>query len=157
MGTLHFSHRLTIELRAPLVEVWSVIADYARDADWREGVSMEHTPAGLVRDGTRTREGLRMLGSVHLTDAVVSDVVPYRSFRFVSRDGRVQGARELEARGDLTLLTVSIRVEPPPPMSLFAPLLGLLFRRRVRRDLARLSALVARVPAVVDVAACSAE
>jgi uncharacterized membrane protein len=140
---MEFSHRLTVELDAPLERVWCVIADYACDPSWREGVEMRHSPSGMVRDGTTTFESLRMLGSVHHTEAVVHDVVAGRSFCFASRDGRVAGTRELEARGAQTLLTVTLRVQPPAAMALFAPLLGLMFRRRVQRDLQRLRALVA--------------
>lgn len=139
---MDFSHRLTIELDASLERVWSVIADYTLDPTWREGVQMRQEPPGLVREGTQTFEALRMLGSLHHTEAVVHDVHPGRSFRFRSRDGRVSGSRELEPSGASTRLTVTLRVQPPVSLALFTPLLGLMFRRRVQRDLARLRALV---------------
>jgi len=48
-----FSHQLSVDLDAPPAAVWSVIADYRRDPEWREGVRMTVEPAGAVVDGVR--------------------------------------------------------------------------------------------------------
>lgn len=137
-----FVHELSIEVAAPPEAVWRAIADYRRDPEWREGVRMEAEPAGLVRDGTVTRERLRMMGSWHATTARIRDVEPGRAFRFVSDDGRVDGTRRIEPRAGGSRVTVTIRVGVPRLMAPLAPLLGWLFRRRVTRDLARLRRLV---------------
>lgn len=136
-----FGHELSIDLAASPAAVWAVIADYERDPDWREGVRMAVEPRGEVRDGTTTREQLRLLGSWHHTTARIRDVEPGRRFRFVSEDGRIDGTRTVETAGAGSRLTVRLRVEVAGVMALLAPLLGWLFRRRVRRDLTRLAAL----------------
>ena len=53
-----------IDIDRPASEVWAVLADYGRDADWRREVTtMVPEPAGPARVGTRTHETGRMLGS----------------------------------------------------------------------------------------------
>ena len=139
---MFFAHSLAVDIRAPQDDVWRVVADYTRDAEWREGVTIAHEPRGLVQNGTRTYEKLKMLGSWHSTEATISDVRTGSSFRFVSIDGRVVGTRSLETNAQGTRVTLSIRVSPPAPLSWLAPLLGRLFRRRVQRDLERLRQLI---------------
>lgn len=142
-----FGHQLSIDLDASPAAVWSVIADYSRDPEWREGVRMRVEPVGLVRDGTITHEQLRMFGSWQPTVARIRDVEPGRTFRFVSEDGKVDGTRTIEPTPQGSRLTVRLRVSVPGALALFAPLLGWLFRRRVRRDLLRVRRLVEVAPA----------
>lgn len=137
-----FAYHLTMDLAAPPEAVWRVISDYRRDPEWREGVRMTCEPAGELREGTTTREALRMLGAWHHTVARIREVEAPRSFRFVSDDGRVDGARAVEPRAGGSHLTVALRVGVPALLAPLAPLLGWLFRRRVGRDLARLRRLV---------------
>jgi uncharacterized protein YndB with AHSA1/START domain len=136
-----FGHELTIDLAAPPAAVWNVIADYTRDPEWRADVRMTVEPRGLVREGTITEEALRMMGAWHHTTARICDVEPGHAFRFISDDGRVEGTRRVTPIPAGTRLTVQIRVEVARAMAVLAPLLGWLFRRRVRRDLGRLAAL----------------
>jgi len=137
-----FSHQLSVDLDAPPAAVWSVIADYRRDPEWREGVRMTVEPAGAVVDGSTTREQLRMLGSWQQTTARIRDVEPGRGFRFVSEDGRVEGTRTIEPTTRGSRVTVALRVALPRVLAPFAGVIGWMFRRRVRRDLARLRRLV---------------
>lgn len=141
--TSSFGHELSIDLDAPPHAVWSVIANYDRDPEWREGVRMTVEPAGLARDGSITREQLRMLGGWHHTTARICDVEDGRTLRFVSDDGRVEGTRTLEPTPRGCRLLVRLRIAVPALLRPLAPVMGWLFRRRVRRDLARLRALVA--------------
>lgn len=136
-----FSHELVIELPVTAATAWSVVADYGRDPDWRRGVVMHHEPAGLVRDGTRTSEELKFLGSVHRTRARIHDVVPGHSFRFTSDDGAVRGFRRVEpaANGCRVLVGVSVNV----PFGPAAPIVGWFYRREVRGNLRRLANLLA--------------
>jgi hypothetical protein len=73
-----FGYHLTIDVAAPPASVWSVIADYTRDPEWRAGVRMTVEPPGLVRNGSVTTEDLRMLGSWHRTKARICEVEPGR-------------------------------------------------------------------------------
>jgi hypothetical protein len=135
-----FTHELTMDLPVPADVVWNVVADYARDPDWRRGVRMRHEPVGLVRDGTRTFEDLKFLGSTHRTLARIDQVIPGHAFRFRSEDGTVQGYRRVEttAAGCRIVLGISVTV-PVGPM---APIVGWLYRREVRGNLRRLAGLV---------------
>lgn len=99
-------------------------------------------PIGELRDGATTHERLRLLGSWYRTTAHIRDVEVGRASRFVSDDGRVEGTRRLEPTASGSRLTVQLRVTVAGMMAPLAPLLGWLFRRRVRRDLVRLAALV---------------
>ena len=137
-----FGHELSIDLAAPPEAVWRVIADYERDAEWRERVRMTVEPRGEVRLGTTTREDLKMLGEWHHTVAKIREVEPGRYFRFATDDGRVDGSRRIEPHGTGSRVTLQIRVAVPGAMGLFAPLLGWMFRTRVQRDLKRLERLV---------------
>jgi uncharacterized protein YndB with AHSA1/START domain len=137
-----FGHELAIDLAASPATVWNLIADYSRDPEWRAGVRMTVQPPGLVRDGSVTDEALRMFGSWHRTTARICDVDPGRSFRFISEDGRIAGTRTITPTPTGCRLTVRVRVEVARSMAMFAPVLGWLYRRRVRRDLARVQRLV---------------
>jgi hypothetical protein len=137
-----FSHQLSIDLEASPATVWSVIADYRRDPEWREGVRITVEPAGLVRDGSTTHEQLRMLGTWQTTIAHIRDVEPGRTFCFVSEDGKVEGTRTIEPAPWGSRLIVRLRVAVPLLLAPLAPLLGWFFRRRVLRDLARLARVV---------------
>lgn len=139
---MHFSHRLQIDLPAAPEAVFALVGDYARDPEWREGVQMRSVPVGIVRDGTRTYEDLRLFGSTQRTVATIDRVRPPHSFRFVSEDGSVEGTRSVEPHGAGSRLTVELRVRLSGLMGLFAPFLGFVFRRRVGRDLVRLRSLL---------------
>ena len=144
MTTFRFAHAVDVDV-APEV-AWSVIADYARDAEWRDGVAMEHEPAGLVREGTRTRERLRAFGAEHVVVATIHDVEPGRSFAFRSLEAEmpVRGTRRVEPRPGGARIEVALEVELRGAYALFAAPFGYLFRRRLARDLERLSALLSR-------------
>ncbi|MBZ0233950.1 MAG: SRPBCC family protein [Deltaproteobacteria bacterium] len=137
-----FQHQLSIELPVPPADVWAVIADYRRDPEWRAAVEMTVEPAGLVTEGAVTDERLRALGSWTRTTARIRDVVPGRSFRFVSDDGAVEGRRAVEGTDGGSRLTVWLRVTLPRAMAPLARFMGWMFRHRVRRDLARLRRVV---------------
>lgn len=138
---MHFSHRLHVDLPVSPDEVFALVGDYARDPEWREGVQIIPVPLGIVRDGTRTYEDLRLFGSTQRTVATITDVHPPHSFRFVSEDGNVVGMRSIEPLGSGSRFTVRLRVRLAGFMALLAPILGFVFRKRVERDLVRLAAL----------------
>lgn len=137
-----FQHELSIDLPVAPAAVWAVIADYRRDPEWRAAVQMTVEPAGLVTEGALTHERLRVLGSWTRTTARIQDVQPGRAFRFVSEDGKIEGTRTVERTPDGSRLTVWLRVTLPCAMAPLTRVMGWMFRRRVRRDLARLRAVV---------------
>ncbi len=63
---------------------------------------------------------------------------PGRSFRFRGEDGTFEGSRAVSPVAGGARLRVTLRAEVSGLLAVFAPLLGWLFRRRVRRDLERL-------------------
>ncbi len=137
-----FGHDISIDVDARPEEVWDVLGDYGRDAEWREGVTMRCEPAGLAREGTRTFEELVAFGETHRKVARLTDVVPGRSLRFVGEDGTFAGTREVVATGGGSRVRVTLEVHVAGLLALAAPLLGWVFARRVRGDLARLAAVV---------------
>ena len=132
------------EIAAPVHAVWLVIADYARDHEWREGVHMRQEPPGLARAGAITHEQLRMLGSVHRVSARLEEVIDQRRivFRTIESDVPVHGVRALEPTRDGVRVTVRITMSPRGAWRLVARPMAAMLRRRFERDLARLASLV---------------
>lgn len=85
----------TIRINAPASEVWSVVADYSRDAEWRVGVvSMTSEPRGPVSVGTTTTEQFRMLGQRMTNLGLVDSVSPGEQFHWRTTKGAdADGAR----------------------------------------------------------------
>lgn len=124
---------------------WAILADYARDASWRTGVvSMTPEPAGLVTIGTRTHEEMRFAGKSMRNDGIVTAVEPGRHFAWKT----VSGA---DAHGSRTVTPLSpescridlvLNVVPHGAERFMAPVLIRMLRGNLRKDLARLSALL---------------
>lgn len=135
-----------IEIDRPAEEVWAVVADYARDAEWRREVtSMVPDPAGEAATGTRTHETGRMLGSPFETDGVVVDA-RHHWFRWTaSGDGsRAEGTRAVEALGPARCRVVlGYDVGLTGAMRVLDPVFVRAFRRTARRNLRHLADLVA--------------
>ncbi|GAA4973274.1 SRPBCC family protein [Pseudonocardia tropica] len=134
---------------APADAVWAVLADYARDPQWRRGVrSMVPTPAGPVRTGTTTREVLRAAGRTTHNDGVVTEVAPGRRFTWRTTAGvEAEGARDVEPLpGGTCRVRLELRVRPPGLLRLAPGPLRRLLARGLRGDLTRLRALVESGP-----------
>lgn len=134
---------------APADAVWAVLADYARDPQWRRGVrSMVPTPAGPVRTGTTTREVLRAAGRTTHNDGVVTEVVPGRRFAWRTTAGvEAEGTRDVEPLpGDACRVRLELRVRPPGLLRLATGPLRRLLVHGLRGDLTRLRALVEAGP-----------
>lgn len=138
------SFEVTRQLAAPPSEVWAVIADYARDHEWRAGVQMRQEPPGMAVPGATTHERLQLLGAEMRVVARVEEVEPGRrlSFRTLQSDVPVRGERRVEASADGSVVTVRIEMEPRGLWALIGTPLAALFRRRFARDLERLALLV---------------
>lgn len=139
MTTFRFTHAVEVAVSPEVA--WRVVADYARDAEWREGVVMEHEPVGLVREGTRTVERLRAFGAEHVVVATIHGVEPGRafSFRSVEAEMPVRGTRRVAPSPGGARVEVELEVELGGLYALFSAPFGYLFRRRLARDLARLA------------------
>lgn len=134
-----------IELDVPATTAWEVVADYARDPEWRTGVvAMVPDPGGPVRPGTTTAEELRLAGQTWRSDGLVTDVDDGRSFRWRTTSGAdAHGARAVVPLGAVACrVRLELEVTPHGPERLLAPLLARLLRRNLRRDLERLREVV---------------
>lgn len=142
MGTVSFE--VTRDVAATPAQVWSVLADYARDREWRAGVEMRQEPPGMAVAGAITHERLRLLGSEMRVVARLEEVEAGRRLTFctVESDVPVRGERRVEPRGDGSRVTMRLEMEPTGLWALFAAPLVSMFRRRFARDLDRLASLV---------------
>lgn len=135
-----------IDIDRPAGEVWAVLADYARDPEWRaEVTTMVPAPAGPATSGTRTHETGRLLGSPFETHGLVVEAGE-RWFRWTaSGDGsRAAGTRAVEELGPRRCRVVlGYDVALTGSKRFLNPLFVAAFRRRARRNLRALGALVA--------------
>ena len=75
MSTITLIHETDID--APADMAWRVVADYARDVEWRKGVlRMAPTPTGPVQVGTTTEEEMKVAGKTYRNDGEVVAVEP---------------------------------------------------------------------------------
>ena len=134
-----------IDIERPAEEVWAVVADYARDPEWRTGVeAMVPTPGGEVRLGTTTAETLRLAGRTWHNDGVVTGVDPGTRFTWRTTLGAdADGSRSVEASGAGSCrVRLDLRVRPHGFEKVMAPALRRMLQRNLRRDLDQLRELV---------------
>ncbi len=143
MDVVRFRH--TIEIPAFPQQVWAVVGDFSRDPGWRARVvSMAPDPPGPAQPGTRVREEFRLLGSVHVTETVVTEVDGL-SLRFAGGNdsAEVSGRRCVEPSGAGSLYSTELELRPHGVQRFFAPLTARMMRRGIERDLEALRVLVA--------------
>lgn len=143
MATISCNHDIDVD--APAADVWSVLADHRRDAEWREGVErMVPTPDGLVEAGTTTSEDLRVMGRLRHNDGLVTAVEPGARFEWRTTTGAVaSGARAVRPLGARrSRVQLELRVTPTGPDRLLTPMLRGMLDRLLAGDLDRLRALV---------------
>ena len=130
----------TIEIDRPADEVWRVVADYARDPEWRGSVvSMTPTPPGPVATGTTTVEVMRFAGRTLRNDGEVTGVGPGLSFTWrTGRGARAHGGRAVTPVGQGCRVELTQVVTPRPSELLLRPVAGRLLRSGLREDLRRL-------------------
>ncbi|WP_165438490.1 SRPBCC family protein [Pseudonocardia sediminis] len=134
-----------VEVDAPAAEAWAVLADYARDVEWRDGVrSMVPTPPGPVRAGTRTAETMRAAGRTLRNDGEVTTVEDGRRFTWRTTSGvRAEGSRAVVPRdGESCRIELTLRVVPPGLLRLVPWAVTGMLRRGLRRDAGRLRAVI---------------
>lgn len=143
----------TVEVDAPAAEAWAVLADYARDVEWRRGVrSMVPTPSGPVRRGTTTVEWLRAAGRTMRNDGEVTAVDDGRRFAWRTTSGvDAEGSREVVALGDDECrVRLETRVRPPGLFRLVPGLLRRSLQRTLSADAARLRTVIELGPDAAD-------
>jgi hypothetical protein len=136
---------IQIEVDRPAHEVWAVLADYSRDAEWRgEVTTMVPTPAGPAAVGTRTTETGRMLGSPFETEGVVLEAGDrWFRWRAEGEGSRAEGSRAVEALGpDRCRVVLGYDIRLTGGMRLLNPVFVAAFRRAARRNLRTLKRLV---------------
>ncbi len=126
--------------------MWEAIADYSFDLKWRNGLSeMAPDPPGGPAVGTKVHEVVRSSGRTYVADTVVTDLEPGASYRF-SGDGTIgglRGARAVESDGGSgAVFTYTIELAPEGGMRLLRPILGVMVRSGLRKDLSRLKELL---------------
>jgi len=140
---LHFTSRA--ELDAPPTVVWSMVADYGRDSQWRRGVrTMQPCPAGLVRLGTTTDEVVRLGGRTYRSRGIVTEVDEGRRFAWQTTSGvSARGWRQvrpLPTGG--TTVELHLEVDVRGLQVLMKPLLRRMLGASLAGDVERLRALV---------------
>ncbi|MBI5089918.1 MAG: SRPBCC family protein [Actinobacteria bacterium] len=134
-----------IEIAAPADVAWRVVADYARDVEWRAGViSMEPTQAGLVHVGTITAEQMKVAGRTYRNDGEVFTVEPGSRFEWRTTSGAIaRGCREVVPvdRGRCRV-HLELHVTPTGLNRLLAPMLQRMLGRGLAGDLQRLCTVV---------------
>jgi hypothetical protein len=135
----------SIRIARPARDVSAFVTDYANDTKWREGV-LEMT----VR-GRQTHERLTFLGSTYVTEGEIVEQTERRlAFRGASPDVESHGYREVVDHG-ATVVTYSLTLRPKKfLLRLLAPILRVLYSRRVRRDLAALRDLLEHAPSALE-------
>jgi hypothetical protein len=141
----------SILVARPAAQVFGFACDYANDPAWRTGVQqMTVEPAGPPAQGAHTREVLRFMGKTYVSVAEIVRYEPDReaAFRVVQGPTPARGYRRVEPSGEAaSRLTYHLEVEPRGLDAWFAPLLGMLLRRQLGKDMLRLQALLeARQP-----------
>lgn len=134
------------ELAVPAPEAWAVVADYARDPEWRTGVlEMTPTPAGIAQVGTTTAETMRLGGRTYRNDGEVVAVDDGVSFAWRTTEGaEAWGARRVDPVGpDRCRVRLELHVVPHGAERLLAPILRRMLARNLQTDLDRLGSLLA--------------
>ncbi len=134
----------TLEIDAPADAVWAVLADYARDPEWREDVSeMRPEPPGLAQVGTVTHEVMKVGGRTYRNVGLVEQVQPGRRLAWRTTDGAdARGSRTVESlSGGRCRVTMELHVRPHGLNRLLAPVLRPMLVKGLRRDLQALASL----------------
>ncbi len=132
---------------------WRVLGDYTYDPQWRGAVRrMDQSPPGMVHDGARAVEELRILGRTVVTRVELHDVRPGASFAWHAIDGSdAYGTRTLVALSeDRCELRTERHVRLTGADRVLRPLVAWVMAGAERADVARAAELVARTPVPAD-------
>jgi hypothetical protein len=122
--------------------VWSAVADYGRDVEWRHALTeMTPDPVGPPAVGTRVHEVLRTGGRSYVADSTVTEVgaMTYR-FEGSGTLGMLTGSRSVVAGESPSEVVSTYEVEftPSGMNRLLRPIIARAARRGLRGDLERL-------------------
>jgi uncharacterized membrane protein len=149
MPAIFLTHETDIE--APAALAWRVVADYARDVEWRKGVlRMVPTPSGPVRVGTTTAEEIKVAGKSYRNDGEIVAVEPGTRFEWRTTAGVVaHGARAVAPiDAHRCRVQLELHVTPSGLDRLLAPVLSRMLDKAMVADLLRLRHLVEREASV---------
>ena len=138
-----------VEVDRPADEVWRLVADYARDPEWRAGVAtMAPSTSGPVVEGTTTAEELRMAGRTWDNTGVVTAVEPGRRFTWRTTSGvPASGSRTVvPLPGGRCRVELTVSVTAGGALRLLRPLLAPMMRRGLAADAERLRQLAEQRP-----------
>jgi hypothetical protein len=136
----------TIEVPAHPTLAAAIVLDWNRDARWRPSVtSFDTVPDGPAVVGQRLFEHLRVAGREVVTATTVTSAVPGRCAAYAGGSGllHVAGRRQVGPGPDGgSRVRVDLTLTLRGPAAAFAPLLGLVYRRRFRTELRHLARLL---------------
>jgi hypothetical protein len=137
-------HQSTIVDR-PADEVWTYVADYDFDLEWRDGLTdMTPNPHGPPQNGTTVHEELRSMGTTIVNDTTVT-MTGDHAYRFVGggASGQVEGGRKVVAIDPgRSEFTYDINLTLNGPTRFLSPILRRVLTRALRKDLQRFRSLV---------------
>jgi hypothetical protein len=141
---IHVEESVTVA-RSPDV-VWSVVADYGRDIEWRKGLTeMTPDPPGPPAIGTKVHEVLKTGGRSYVADSTVIQVgaMTYR-FEGSGTLGKLAGSRTVIASASPSeaMFTYEIEITPSGMSRLLRPIIAVTTRNGLRSDLKRLRELL---------------
>ncbi len=129
----------------PPAEVYTVLGCYDNDPYWRTGVlAMKQDVPGPPRVNMRTHETMLFMGrkEVFIADVVAAEPDRRTAFRTVSGPVKAWGQRLFEPHPAGTRFTYEAHVELAGALKLLSPLVRLLFRAQMKKDLVRAKNLV---------------
>ena len=144
-STVHVEE--SVQIDRPVAEVWEAIADYSFDREWRKGLTdMTPDPPGGPEVGTKVHEVVHNSGRDYVADTVVTSLDPGVSYQFEGSGtiGGLRGGRSVESSADETgsVFTYEIELEPEGGMRLLRPVLGVMVRSGLKKDLQALRTLL---------------
>lgn len=143
MSTITLIHETDVD--APAETAWRVVADYARDVEWREGViRMVPTPTGPVQVGTTTDEEMKVAGTTYRNAGEVVTVTPGARFEWRTTAGALaHGSRQVTSiNPGRCRVRLELHVTPTGFNRLFARVLTRMLDKTLAGDVQRLRDLV---------------
>jgi hypothetical protein len=132
--------RVTQLIHRPPHEVYAFLGWYDNDVHWRTGVlSMKQDRPGPPSVPMQTREVMRMMGRevVFIAEVVAAEPDRRTTFRTLQGPMRAWGQRLFEPDPRGTRFTYEAHVELPGWWKVLSPLLRVMFRQQMEKDVLR--------------------
>ena len=136
---------VTTDVAAEPSAVFAVLSDYRQDPRWRRGVvTMDPQPPGPAHAGTMTDEVLRFAGVTTRTPGQVTQVVAGEFLAWQADGPRLaaSGIRRVEPSPGGAHVTLETELQFHGAWRVLQPLVALVYRRQLARDLRCLKGLV---------------